>query len=77
MELEIEHLIMGTVAVDSTLALKNSKQKSSAPNCSNASFIKIQLKVKLYSRKDRGETSSRHPSKHSEIQSTGMVLNTN
>lgn len=68
---------MSTGAVDSTLALTNSKQRSSAPNCSNASFTKIQLKVKLYTMKERGETSSRHLSKHSEIQSTGMVLNTN
>lgn len=54
---------MGTVAVDSTLALTNSKQRRSAPNCSNASFIKIQLKVKLYTVEDRVEISSGHPLK--------------
>lgn len=54
---------MGTVAVDSTLALTNSKQRRSAPNCSNASFIKIQLKVKLYTVEDRGEISAGHPLK--------------
>lgn len=54
---------MGTVAVDSTLALTNSKQRRSAPNCSNANFIKIQLRVKLYTMEDRRKTSSGHPLK--------------
>lgn len=69
---------MGTVAVDSTLALTNSKQRRSAPNCSNASFIKIQLKVKLYTVEDGERSVLGTPSKCSRNPKyTGMVLNTN